>query len=192
VLAAVVRQERLLRSQVLKQADVIQLVALFPHEFDVRQMRVAYDTYAPLTSHDSSLSHAVHALVAARCGRDAAALAHWNASVQLDLQPPHASEGVHAACGGGNWQAVVFGFAGLRSRLQSEVLDLDPRLPAAWTRLRFPFVWTGQPLRFELAPGHVAISHGGTRPIRAVIRGAPYTLEPGHTYEFELVEGRPA
>lgn len=184
-LAACVPQERLYRSQVLKQADVIQLMALFPHEFDAEQMRVAYETYAPLTSHDSSVSRPMHALVASWIGRYAEAFQLWRESVELDLQPDEAAEGIHAAGAGANWQAVVFGFVGLRTRMQSEVLHIDPHLPANWTALRFPLVWGGQRLYFRVEPGRVAIEHRGQTPLAARIRDRACTLEPGTT-AFEL------
>ncbi|MBP7745647.1 MAG: glycoside hydrolase family 65 protein [Phycisphaerae bacterium] len=178
---ACVSQERLYRSRVLKQADVLQLMALYPHEFDDRQMRVAYDTYAPLTTHDSSLSHAVHAIIAAWIGLPDVAFEHWRASAGLDLRPNEAAEGIHAACAGGNWQAAIFGFAGVRTRMQSEVLHVDPHLPAAWTALRFPFVWDGQPLEITIEPASVTITHRGTRPLAALIYGQPATVVAGTT-----------
>lgn len=180
-LGACVSQERLYRSQVLKQADVLQLMALFPQEFDAEQMRIAYETYAPLTSHDSSLSRATHALVASWLGKDDEAWRLWSESVGLDLEPDEAAEGVHAACAGANWQAAILGFAGVRTRMQSEILQLNPRLPQAWTALRFPLVWDGQPLYVTIEPRGVTIEHRGERPLAAHVFGKPCTLTPGRT-----------
>lgn len=187
-LASSVSQERLYRSQVLKQADVLQLMALFPHEFDEPQMRAAYETYTPLTSHDSSLSKPVHALVATWLGRADEALQLWRESATFDLTPGHAAEGIHAASAGACWQAVVFGFAGLRTRMQSEDLHLTPRLPASWTSLRFPLIWNGQPLRIEITADAVQIEHGGSEELRAVVCGQELTLKPGETARIERAE----
>jgi kojibiose phosphorylase len=184
-LAACVSQERLYRSQVLKQADVLQLMALFPQEFDAEQMRIAYETYEPLTSHDSSLSKPVHALIAAWIGRDADAWRFWQDSVGLDLRPGEASAGIHAACAGASWQVAVLGFGGLRTRMQSEVLSLDPHLPAAWTALRFPLIWDGQPLHVTIEPGRVTIEHRGDRPLQARVFGQAGTLTPHAANAFE-------
>jgi len=180
-LGAVVSQERLYRSRVLKQADVLQLMALFPQEFDAEQMRIAYETYEPLTSHDSSLSRPIHALVAAWLGKADAAWRYWREAVTLDLQPGSAAEGIHAACAGACWQAVAFGFGGLRTRMQSEVLNIDPHLPTSWSALRFPFVWEGQPLRITIEPNCVTIDHRGDRPLAALVFGQPQTINPGRT-----------
>ncbi len=178
-LAACVPQERLYRSQVLKQADVVQLMALFPHEFDAEQITAAYRTYEPLTSHDSSLSHGVHALVAAQLDDAGAAWQHWQAAVHLDLRPGAAADGIHAACAGANWQAAVFGFGGVRTRMQSEILEIAPRLPAAWSALRFPLVWEQQPLYVTVTPDAVTIAHRGDRPLTARVCGNEVMLERG-------------
>lgn len=182
-IGAVVSQERLYRSQVLKQADVVQLMVLFPQEFSAAQMRLAYDTYEPLTSHDSSLSKPMHALLAAWLGLDDVAWRMWQDAVGLDLQSGEAAEGIHAACAGANWQVAVFGFAGVRTRMQAEVLHLEPHLPAAWQRLRFPFVWDGQSLQIDITRAAVTIVHGGTRPVAARVRGRDLTLTPGQTVQ---------
>ena len=181
-LAACVSQERLYRSQVLKQADVVQLVALFPHRFGDEQIRAAYETYEPLTSHDSSLSRCVHAMVAAWLGKEDEALRHWDESVGLDLTPASAAEGIHAACAGGNWQAAIFGFAGVRTRMQSDVLHIDPHLPARWKSLRFPLVWMGQPLRITIERDRVTIEHRGQTPLDARIYNRAARLEPNNTH----------
>lgn len=185
-IGAVVSQERLYRSQVLKQADVVQLLALFPHEYTPAQMRTAFETYEPLTSHDSSLSKSMHAIVAAWLGKADEAWRFWRESVGLDLEPGEAAEGIHAACAGANWQVAVFGFAGVRTTLQSEVLHVDPRLPAAWRALRFPLVWAGQPLRLTVAHDSVTIAHGGTQPLDAWLGGTTVELRPGETRTFPL------
>ena len=181
-LGACVSQERLYRSCVLKQADVIQLMALFPHEFDQQQMQVAYETYEPLTSHDSSLSHATHAMLACWINRPADAWRHWLASAGLDLRPGEAAEGIHAACAGANWQVAVLGFAGLRTRMQSEIFHLDPHLPAPWSALRFPVVWDNQPLKVQITPEQISIEHCGSKPLQASIAGELCSLEPGVVY----------
>ncbi|HOO16513.1 MAG TPA: glycosyl hydrolase family 65 protein [Phycisphaerae bacterium] len=183
-LAASVPQERLFRSQVIKQADALQLIAVFPQEFAVEQMQAAFDTYAPLTAHDSSVSRGMFALVAAWLGRTDEALRLWGESASRNLDPPGAAEGVAAAAAGLNWQVVVFGFAGLRTLMQSQVLWIDPHLPRNWTALRFPFVWRGQPLFITIEQGRIRVEHRGDRPVDAQILGRPVRLEPGRRADF--------
>ena len=75
------------------------------------------------------------------------------------------ADGIHIASCGGTWLALVAGFGGLR--------DFDgeprfaPRLPAAWTRLRFRVELRGQRLEVELTP-----------------RATTYTLLAGESLEI--------
>ena len=54
--------ERVKRTQVIKQADVVALLALLPEEFDQAVQRVNFRTYEPRCGHGSSLSRAMHAV----------------------------------------------------------------------------------------------------------------------------------
>ena len=61
--------ERALRSQVIKQADVVMLMALLGEEVGSQDVMLNnFKTYYPRTDHGSSLSPAIHAWVAARLG----------------------------------------------------------------------------------------------------------------------------
>ncbi len=173
--------ERLYRSRVCEQADVLRLIALFPHEFDSGQMRAAYETYAPDTAHDAPGSHAIHAAMAAWAGLPEEARGHWRAAISELVRPGAADRGVAVATVGGLWLAAVAGFVGLRSRVQSEVLHVTPRLPAAWRRLQLPIVWRGQSLHLTVSNEHVVVEHLGTEPLEADLAGCLCTLEPGQT-----------
>jgi trehalose/maltose hydrolase-like predicted phosphorylase len=145
-IAAQVSQERLYRSKALKQADVLLLMALFPHEFEDDEIRAAWEYYLPLTSHDSSLSAGVHALIALRLGMMPTALDFWRQSLEIDLdiESGGASNGMHIAAAGILWQIAVLGFGGLLPATQSDMLALAPELPPEWTRLAFPVCWRGR------------------------------------------------
>jgi kojibiose phosphorylase len=139
----VVGVDRLRRTQVVKQADVLMLGVLLPDEVDSDVQGVNYRHYEPRTSHGSSLSPAIHALVAARVGDldDALAYFHLAGGVDLDNRMGNAADGVHIATMGGLWQAAVFGFGGVRA--DGDALRIDPRLPPAWPALQFPVRWRG-------------------------------------------------
>ena len=71
-------------TQVLKQADVIQLLAMldiFPREV----LTANYEYYEPRTEHGSSLSPSVHALVASRAGHPEEAYRYFLESASIDL-----------------------------------------------------------------------------------------------------------
>jgi len=58
-----------------------------------------------------------------------------------------ASEGIHAASTGGVWQAVVFGFAGVRLTPSGPIGN---PLPPDWTRVKFRLHWRKQWYEFDI------------------------------------------
>ena len=129
----------------VKQADVVMLMALLEREFSFEERLGNYRLYEPLTRHLSSLSEAVHSLVARRVGLDDAADDYFTRAVAIDLYDSRGNrpEGLHMATQGGLWQAVVLGCAGLS--VSDGVLVLDPRLAPGWNRLRFSLTHHGVP-----------------------------------------------
>ena len=69
---------------------------------------------------------------------------HFLRAVRADLRDVrgNAGDGIHGASAGGTWQAVVFGFAGLR--LTRDGWTVTPRLPRHWKRLAFRFFHRGK------------------------------------------------
>lgn len=159
-IAAQVSQERLYRSKVLKQADVLLLMLLFADEFSDHEVKSAWDYYLPLTSHDSSLSAGVHALIALRMGWMDIALDYWQQSlaIDLDIEGGGASNGIHIAAAGIVWQIAVMGFGGLQIATQQEVLKLSPALPTHWNVLKFPVTWRGQHFGVEVSRERVTVT----------------------------------
>lgn len=140
----VLGRERTQRSQVIKQADVVALLALLPETFDPGSRRANFDYYEQRCDHGSSLSRVMHAQVAARLGETDLALRYCREAASIDLAdtPWHSAGGVHIATLGGLWQAVIFGFAGVS--LEEDAIVLDPRLPPSWQGLAFPIRWRGR------------------------------------------------
>lgn len=133
--------ERTAHAQVIKQADVLMMHHLVPDEVEPGSLGPNLDFYEPRTAHGSSLSPAVHAALFPRAGRPDDALAPLQLAARLDLDDLTATTagGPHIATMGGVWQALTWGFAGVRP--DGDVLGVDPQLPAAWkgldVRLRF-------------------------------------------------------
>ncbi len=179
--------ERIYRSRCLKQADVLMLMMLFPHEFTDAEVRTAWDYYLPYTTHDSSLSAGAHAIVAQRLGLLDDAWYFWRMSADKDIDIAHggAAEGIHIAGCGANWQIVVFGFAGMQTAMQSDTLTFNPRLPGHWQRLRFPLIWKGTPLRVDMTPTNTAITNEGRQPVRICVGGEIADVEAGDRREWQ-------
>ncbi len=144
--------ERTNQVQALKQPDVLMLLYLLGDHYDLETKRVNWDYYTPRTDHTygSSLGPAIHAILACKLGMPEVAYEHFMRAALVDLEDGrgNAAEGIHAGSAGGLWQAVVFGFAGLR--LTPEGYTLNPRLPSSWQRLAFNFRHRGLEVRIDL------------------------------------------
>jgi kojibiose phosphorylase len=143
-------QERVQRSKVIKQADVVMLLHLLWDRFPAAVREANFRYYEPRTSHGSSLSPAIHAAVAARLGDEHLAWRYFRRSMKIDLgdNMGNAAGGVHAGALGALWQAVVLGFAGLS--LAGDTPRLSPRLPAAWRGLHFAIQWRGRRIPLDV------------------------------------------
>ena len=133
------------RLKLIKQADVVLLLALFGDRYPGAVQETNFRYYEPLTVHDSSLSPPVHALLAARLGDLETAVRYLAEASTLDLdfeQGVTAAGGVHIATLGGIWQALVLGFAGMT--VAGGEPHFTPRVPASWGSLRFRVRWRGR------------------------------------------------
>lgn len=145
--------DALQRLKVIKQADVLLLMSRFPERFTQSEKLAAWADFEPLCIHDSTLSFATHALFAAQCGLTDAARRYFDKALWLDLRSVMGNtgkEGLHLACLGETYQAVVFGFAGLHVENGRPVLS--PNLPADWSSLEFPFYFRGKRYLAQISP----------------------------------------
>jgi len=157
--------------QVLKQADSLMLLYLLRRGAfsdqdlstmpelelaatirDRQILQTNWDYYNPRTDHTygSSLSPAIHAILACELGHPEQAYEHFMRSLLVDLADvrSNAAEGIHAASAGGVWQAIIFGFAGIQFTTTGPVAA--PSLPKGWKRLKFQLQWQGQSYEFDL------------------------------------------
>jgi len=137
-------RERIARSKVIKQPDVLMLVYLLWDRMPAEVRKANFEYYEPRCGHGSSLSPAIHALVAARLGDTALAERYFRQAADIDLADnmSNSAGGIHAGALGGLWQAAVFGFAGLR--LTEDGPEHHPNLPASWRSLSMRFQWRGR------------------------------------------------
>jgi trehalose/maltose hydrolase-like predicted phosphorylase len=154
-------RDRVAGAQVIKQADVLMLHHLVPDEAPTDSLGPNLDFYEPRTAHGSSLSPAIHASLLARAGRLPEALAALRIAARIDLDDLTGStaSGVHLATMGGLWQAIVFGFAGVRPR--GSVLVVDPHLPPTWNAMQVRLCFRGIPFILRLDRRDVALDTAG-------------------------------
>ena len=141
----VLGSEKIQQIQAIKQADVVMLMTLLGNELGDQEFLIRnWKTYSPIVDHGSSLSLSIHAWVAARLGLtdDAYDLFIQAARLDLDNLSGNTPDGIHAACCGGMWQAVLFGFCGLQ--LEDGQPTLHPSLPPHWQQVSFKVHYKGK------------------------------------------------
>jgi alpha,alpha-trehalose phosphorylase len=146
------------RFQVLKQADAILALFLAGDSFTPEEKRADYEYYEPITTGDSTLSAVVQSIIAAEVGYQDRALESFMEGVFVDLADLHhnTGDGVHIASAGGVWNALVYGFGGMRDH--NGAITFDPRLPDGWKSLRFAFSLQGSRVRAELTPDRLVLT----------------------------------
>jgi beta-phosphoglucomutase len=174
---AVLGLEATNKHQVIKQPDVLMLLYLmrqsedFPYNENTLQSN--WDYYAPRTdiTYGSSLGPAIHAILAADVGKLTEAYERFMQAAMVDLHNSRSNtdDGIHAASAGGVWQAVVFGFGGIRLTPQGPVAH--PQLPPNWTRLQFQLYWRGELYKFDLPQDKTQERELGIRDITQAISG---------------------
>jgi kojibiose phosphorylase len=145
------------RTRLVKQADVLLMMLLFPHSFSFEEKKVNYEFYEPRTAHKSSLSHCTHAMMGLAVSERANAYRYFMKTALFDLENLHNNTelGIHAASVGGSWQTVIHGFAGLT--LKSDRIVLNPWLPKKWERLSFRVRWRERTVHLDITHREVEI-----------------------------------
>lgn len=176
--------DRILRSCLIKQADVLQGLYFFGEDFDLETLRRNFRFYEARTVHESSLSPCVHAILAARIGDLDKAYELYLRTARLDLDDYNreVEEGCHVTSMAGSWLSVVEGFGGMR--VKDGVLSLDPQLPAAWESLAFKINFRGRVLTVEVTRDAVGVSNEGA-PVDIVLCGTPCRVGTRITHKIE-------
>ena len=163
--------ERLIRSQVLKQPDVVLMEFMLNDQFDAKTKLADYKFYEPKTIHDSSLSPCIHSIMAAELGLSKKAFDYYRMTARLDLDDynGNANAGIHIACHAGSWMCMINGFAGMRVR--DGKLYFDPHLPKAWKRVKFALHFQGRLIAAELTRKGLELTRKQGQPLAVTVSG---------------------
>ncbi len=125
------------RYQVCKQADIVLAAFIMSDFFTKEEIEKIFDYYEPKTVHDSSLSAAIHSIVACAIGRQKDAYKYLKQSARMDLDNVNGNTryGLHAACMGGARMLIVNGYAGVRY-VRNE-LSFEPSIAEGWKSYDF-------------------------------------------------------
>jgi len=183
--------ERISQSQVIKQADVVALLAGLPEAFPAGSAAANFRYYEARCGHGSSLSRVTHGVVAARLGEVNDALAYFRDAAAIDLLDSQGAigGGVHIAGLGGLWMTAVYGFGGLT--FDADGLALDPHLPPDWASLTFRIHWRGRRLTIAARQsGAVEVTLEAGAAMSLLVRGQTHGLRPGAPLVAASSDGR--
>ena len=170
--------DRIYRTDMIKQPDVLMMLYLYNSSFTPEEKRINYDFYEPRTIHESSLSPAIHSVLAAELDRMDEAVRFFGYATRLDLDNYNRNtrEGLHVTSIAMAWANIVYGFAGLRS--DGEILRFAPRLPKRWRALDFSILYRGSVIRIRMEKGRTSFRVTEGEPLTVEIYGRGYKLGP--------------
>jgi trehalose/maltose hydrolase-like predicted phosphorylase len=162
-------------AQVIKQADVLMLHHLVPDAVEPGTLEPNLRFYEPRTAHGSSLSPGIHASLFARARDYDRALDALRIACRVDIDDltDTTAGGLHLATMGSVWQALTFGFAGIRPR--GGRLAIDPRLPPAWAAMEFRVRFHGTRVHVRVEKNRLTIDGDG--PLALTVEGTEYRLD---------------
>lgn len=167
------------RSQVSKQADVLLMMFTLGHRFSKKQKSDNYTFYEPRTNHGSSLSPCIHSILAAELGLMDESYGFLEQTIHLDLYDlkGNTKKGLHYACLGGTWMAIVNGIAGMRD--YDHQLLFDPQLPKAWKSYSFKIKYRGSLIYVRMDSRGPSFELLSGKPVRILLSGKEVLVD-GH------------
>jgi len=149
--------DRILRSSLIKQADVVQGLYFFEDNFDKETIRKNFNFYEPLTVHESSLSPSIHSIVASVTDNKQKAYELYLRTARLDLDDynDEVADGLHITSMAGTWLSIVQGFGGMR--VKNDNLHFNPQIPENWNAYAFNFLFRGNQLNIRIEKNRMII-----------------------------------
>ena len=150
--------DRIYRSDMIKQPDVLMFLFLHNQDFTEEVKRANYEFYEPRTVHESSLSPSIHSIFACELGKhdEAFRLFAFATRMDLDNYNRNTDEGLHTTSIAAAWMNIVYGFGGLRS--DGEELVLNPTLPRQWTEYEFGILYRNVHIRVTVSAAELGLS----------------------------------
>ncbi|NGX41797.1 MAG: Kojibiose phosphorylase [Chlamydiae bacterium] len=173
-------------TQFVKQSDVLMLLYLLSDQFDKKTKEKNFWFYHERTLHKSSLSAAIHSIIALEAGALNLAYQFFNVALHADISNLHGNtaEGTHAASLGGVWQNIIHGFAGVK--MTKDGLSIDPKMPTTWRSIKFTLHWKGNLLRIETKNNEVFLQNDSKKKkVNVTVFGHQHELSGTKKYLFQ-------
>lgn len=165
--------------QVLKQADLVMLLNLFPNLFEAEIVKKNVLYYEARTLHDSSLSYCAHAQACANIGAVEESLNFFREALEVDLvdNPYDSVDGLHSASMGGIWNCIIQGYAGLSH--DKKGIRLAPHLPEEWNKIQFYIKVKGTYYKVAVTKKDIVIEakQAANEELQVCVYGVSYVLQ---------------
>ena len=149
-------------TQLVKQADIVQLMIMLPEEFSEEVKKSNYEYYEKRTMHKSSLSPSMYSILGLAVGDRHNAYKYFMKTIYTDLEDNQGNTdfGLHAAATGGSWQSAIFGFVGLTVDKEN-ILSINPWLPEEWAGLSFNINWRDSRVAISILKEKIEVTSTG-------------------------------
>jgi trehalose/maltose hydrolase-like predicted phosphorylase len=152
-------------------------------------LRRNYEYYEGRTSHGSTLSKVVHALISSYFGDDATAWQWFLEALVSDIHDTQGGttlEGIHTGVMAGTLDIVTRYFAGVD--VTGEHLVIQPHLPEHWTKLSFRICFRGDWYGLRFTPGKVRVEllESFKDAVHLIVAGRRVELTPGRSRSVAL------
>ncbi len=180
--------DRIYRTDMLKQPDVLMALFLHPEDFSQEEKAVNYAYYEPRCIHESSLSPSIHAVLAAELGLEQAAFHFFGYATRLDLDDYNRNtcDGLHTTGIAAAWMTIVRGFGGLR--MDGDLPSLRPMLPSQWEGFSFTLLCGESRVRVRVRQGEVALGLAGGEECQVLLYGQPVRVTGRETFYPMVLE----
>lgn len=161
--------DRIFRTDMIKQPDVLLLMFFFSNEYSLETKRVNYEYYEQRCSHESSLSPSIHSILAAELGlhEEAYKFSSYTSRLDLDDYNRNTHEGLHITSMAGTWLNIVYGFGGMRS--DGDILSFKPSSCIAWKNFTFRILYKGSVLKVKIDGLSATFSAIEGEPIKIIV-----------------------
>ena len=121
-----------------------------------------------------------HIHVAADIGRPEKAYEFWKRAIDIDFgEYTKSANGPHFTNVGGMWQDVVFGFSGLQSALNADIMTFKPCLPKQIKKISYKIHWKLNWVRVLVTGKELSLENLSDNPVAFNVNGQEYLLEVG-------------
>ncbi len=168
--------DSIFRVNMLKQPDVVLMQFFYSKDFTLEQKKVNFDFYESRCSHESSLSPAVHSIMAAEIGNLDMAEEYmaYGSRIDIDDYNRNTHQGLHVTSMAAAWMNIVYGFGGMRS--DGDVLSFAPKMPKKWKGYSFTIIVRGSILHVDVAEGRATFKISEGDSVTVEIFGKKYEI----------------